>query len=167
VDSIQPVSSGNGGYASRITPPSVAPTGAGRPGATSAGQTAAQIGGSSLTITASTTNVAMVHAQVDSMLNSVGLDIGDNQVLRMIIALMIMEALLAQDGGNQQAGGLGLFAGMDQQRADASYLSIQSETSTIQIQQQSSSLVTSQGIQALGLPGGQSEAGGSQLDLQA
>jgi len=91
---------------------------------------------------------------------------GDNQMLRMIIALMIMEALLAQDGGSQQAGGVGLFAGGSQQ-SDAMFLSIQSETNTIQIQEQSSTLATSQGIQSLGLPDGQTEPGGSQLDMQA
>ncbi len=166
MDSIQPVSSGNGGYGGWIQPSSSASAGAGRPGATSAGQTPAQVDGSSLTITATTTNVSVVHSQVDSLLNSVGLDLSDNQVLRMIIAMLIMEALLAQDGGNQQAGGIGLFAGLDQ-RSEASYLSIQSETSSIQIQQQSSSLATPQAIQSLGLPGGQTEPGGSQLDMQA
>ena len=67
----------------------------------------------------STLNVTMVYSQVDAMLSNVGGGVQDNKLLRMLIALMIMQALLAQDGGNQQSGAnalmdlLGLSGGID------------------------------------------------------
>ena len=165
MDPVQPVSTSYTGAAAPVQSQS----GALSPGAgVVAGGEIAQAGiqtSSAVSITSSSTSISMVYSQVDMMLGNVGIDLQDNQVLRMIIALMILEALLAQDGGNQQAGGVGLLAGIGQQSSSmASFLSIQSETNVVQIQQQSSALSSGQAIQSIGLGAGESDTNGSRLD---
>ena len=102
MDPVQPVSTSS--YTG-VAAPVPRQSGAVSPGAGVAGGIeVAQAGiqtGSAMSITSSSTSISMVYSQVDVMLGNIGIDLEDNQVLRMIIALMILEALLAQDGGNQ------------------------------------------------------------------
>jgi hypothetical protein len=97
------------------------------------------------------------------------LDIGNNQLLRMMLALLILEALLAQDGGGQQAGaGAGSLSGNGSRGSMlASMMSVQSETSIVQIQHQSTTLATSHAVQSLGATSGDPQSDGSQLDVRA
>lgn len=165
MDPVQPVSTSYTGAAA----PAQRQSGSLSPGAgVVGGVETAQAGiqtASAMSITSSSTSISMVYSQVDMMLGNVGIDLEDNQVLRMIIALMILEALLAQDGGNQQAGGVGLLAGTGQRSSSmAGFLSIQSETNIVQIQQQSTALSSTQAFQSIGLGAGEGNANGSRLD---
>lgn len=165
MDPIQPISTSHTGVAAPVQrqPGSLSP-GAGIVGGVNVAQAGIQTG-SAMSITSTSTSISMVHSQVDTMLGNVGIDLENNQVLRMIIALMILQALLAQDGGNQQAGGVGLLAGTGQRSGSmAGFLSIQSETNVVQLQQQSTALSSTQGIQSIGLGAGEGNANGSRLD---
>jgi hypothetical protein len=109
----------------------------------------------------------MVYSRVDSLMNSVGLDLQNNQLLRMIIAFMIMQALLGQEDGNQQTRGADILgAGLGQTQSNATFLSMQSETNTVQIQHQSSLLSTAQAVQSLGTAAEDTSQGG-QVDTVA
>ncbi len=117
----------------------------------------------------STLNVTMVYSQVDAMLSNVGGGIQDNQLLRMVIALMIMQALLAEDGGNQQSGAnalmdlLGLSGGSGQ----SGLIGLHSATNVIQIQQQSTVLMTGQAATAPTATEGDPNSSGANIDLSA
>jgi hypothetical protein len=50
-------------------------------------------------------HITQVHSQVDAFLGTFGIDLQNNQVLRMIIALLILELLLGRDGVNGRGGG--------------------------------------------------------------
>lgn len=163
MDPIQPVSISNVGL-SRPTGTSTVETAA---GASSVGQSMGLQSESASSITMSTSNVTMVYSQVDSLMNSVGLDLQNNQLLRMIIAFMIMQALLGQEDGNQQTRGADILsAGLGQATSNASFLSMQSETNIVQIQHQSSALSTAQAVQSLGTAAQDTNQGG-QVDTVA
>lgn len=169
MDPVQPVSTSSyTGVAAPVQRQSASLSpGAGVAGGIEIAQAGIQTG-SAMSITSSSTSISMVYSQVDVMLGNVGIDLEDNQVLRMIIALMILEALLAQDGGNQQAGGVGLLAGIGQRSSSmAGFLSIQSETNIVQMQQQSTALSSTQAIQSIGLGAGEDNTNGSRLDTSA
>ena len=117
----------------------------------------------------STLNVTMVYSQVDAMLSNVGGGTQDNQLLRMVIALMIMQALLAEDGGSQQSGAnalmdlLGLSGGSGQ----SGMIGLHSATNVIQIQQQSTVLMTGQAAIAPTATEGDPDRSGDNIDLSA
>ena len=165
MDSIQPVSNATTGSAAAGRPLATSETagvGAAQPAA--APQTA-----TSVSATSSVTNISVVYSRVDSMLDSLGLDQQANQVLRMILALLIMEALLGQDGGSRQSGGVGLSATdiLAHHGMRSENMGIQAETNMIQIQQQSTTLTTSQAVQSLTDANEQGDAEGTTLDTRA
>jgi len=147
VEPIQPVSISNVGL-NRPTGSSTVESAA---GASGVGQSLGLQSESVASITMSTSNVTMVYSRVDSLMSSVGLDLQNNQLLRMILALMIMQALLGQEDGNQQVRGADILsAGLGRTLSSVSVLSMQSETNVVQIQHQSSTLSTAQAVQSLG-----------------
>ncbi|MCP4247938.1 MAG: hypothetical protein GY778_12895 [bacterium] len=117
----------------------------------------------------SSLNVTMVYSQVDAMMSNIGGGIQDNKLLRMMIALMIMQALLAEDGGNQQAGANALMdllghSGGSQQ---SGMVGIRSATNVVQIQQQSAVLMTDQAATAPTATEGDPDSSGNNVDLSA
>lgn len=123
---------------------------------------------SNMTSMSSTTSVTMINTQVDTMLASLGGGLQDNQLLKMVIALMILQALLATDGGSQQAAidgllnVLGAVAGRGSQA-----VSLQTATNVFQIQQQSTILMTGQAALAPDAAQGDPNEPGENLDMTA
>ena len=169
MDAIQPVSSSYSGAvypAQSLSSDAVAGvSGAGAPQIQQVGLQAGQ----ATSISAVSNTTSMVYSRVDAMLSNVGMNLQDNQMLRMIIALLVLQALLGQEGTNQsQGGGLGLLAGAGgRAESTSALLSLQSQTNVVQIQHQSSTMLTSQAIQSIGLESGQNQDGGERLDLRA
>lgn len=116
----------------------------------------------------SSLSISMVHTEVDAMLQAIGGGVQDNQLLRMVIALMILQALLAQDGGSQQAAIDGLLdvlrTGTGQRTAA---MSMHSATNMVQIQQQSTVLMTGQAALATTGAEGDPSGPGERMDLSA
>jgi len=123
------------------------------------------------------TTAVMVQAKVDSFLASFGQEIGSDQQLRMIIALLILNALLGRDQdqptnrASELAGitsGLaGLASGLDG-LGRRSEIAMFSATNIIQIQHQSTLVYSDQAIQTLTGSGGQSagqDSSGMRLDV--
>ncbi|MFQ5489350.1 MAG: hypothetical protein ACE5GE_01400 [Phycisphaerae bacterium] len=117
----------------------------------------------------SSTSITMVNTQVDAMLESLGGGLQDNQMLKMVIALMILQAMLAKDGGSQQAaidGLMNVLGAVGSRGSQA--ISIQSATNVVQIQQQSNVLMTSQAALAPeAAQGDPTDSSGENLDMTA
>jgi hypothetical protein len=168
VDGIQPVSSW---FSGPIQWPqgNVNAAAGGAVSESTGGQSAGMAAGATATISSTSTVMSVVHSRVDSMLSSLGLDTQANEVLRMIIALLILEALLARDGGSQQAGGAGLqdFGSALRASVFAPLRGYHSETNLVQISHQSTTVSTAWAIQSTGLSGDGSESSGANLDTRA
>lgn len=160
---IQPVGTNITGTAqtpaTNATPASPAPTAA----TTKAADSATSVS------LVSSVNTTAIYSQVDTMLAAVGGGVQDNQLLRMIIGLLILQVLMGGDGGSQQAGAgallsmLGL-AGADRQ---AQVATLHSATNLVQIEQQSATLVTSQAVLSPTATEGDPDNPGSHVDLEA
>lgn len=82
----------------------------------------------------------MVHVQVNEMLGAIGGDRQSNQLLKMAIGLMILQAPLANDGGNQQATAAAEPLDLVGQSGSSDrwqMTSLQSATNVMQIERQS------------------------------
>ncbi len=111
-----------------------------------------------------------VQTQVDDLLASFGPELAGDQQLRMIIALLILQALLGRDEDNtsHKATELaGLAANLDS-FGRPSQIALFSETNIVQIQHQSTLVYSDQAIQTTteGELGG-GGASGSRLDVKA
>jgi len=117
----------------------------------------------------STLNITLVNSQVDAMLGAIGGGVQDNKLLRMMIALLILQALLTNDSEQQQGAVASLLDSLGQ--ADGGRrggtIGLQSATSVVQIQQQSTVLATDQAVVSLTGTGGESGGTGEGLDLTA
>lgn len=106
--------------------------------------------------------------QIDQMvrqfLGDVGGGLDTNQSLRLLIALLILNALLAADGGSQQQPSLDLLG---TGRSNRMSFDIQSATSIVQVSHFSSTLMSSQAIQSLSQSPGGEDGTGARLDLSA
>jgi hypothetical protein len=111
----------------------------------------------------------MVHTHVDAMLAAIGPEVQNNQFLRMIIGLLILQALLANDGGNQQVGTNALLdlLGLSGANRQSEVVSMHSATNVVQIEQQSSVVMTSQAALTPTATEGDAENSGRQIDLSA
>ena len=138
------------------------------------------IASSSAEISSSTTSVsissssnvtmATLTQQIGAFLESISSELVDNQYLKLLIAAMIMQALLGEDGGAQQTAQSGLkaleFMASSSQTVQ---MSVQSSTSMVQMQQQSAAVYSSEAVQATSDTSestGQQAAGG-QMDISA
>lgn len=121
--------------------------------------------------TSSITSMAsMVQYRVDELLSSFGSQMSGDQQLRMIIALLILNALLGKDKDqptNKAAELAGLAAGLDGM-GRRSEVALFSATHIIQIQHQSTLVYTDQAVQTISgdQPAGQ-DPRGSSLDVTA
>lgn len=138
--------------------PVAAPPSADAPAASTAGAT-------QLTVTAST-----VQSRVDSFLASFGEALPSDQQLRMIIALLILQALLGKEDDqpmSKAAELAGIAVGLEilGRRPDPAIISA---TNIIQIQHQSTLVYTEQAVQTLTEAGGQTggqDPTGARLDV--
>lgn len=80
---------------------------AGATGAPSTGSTASASAASGTTV-----NMTTISQEVTSLMTSVGLNPGDFQVLRLMIAMMLLNALLGEDGKPQDQSQLGMQLGL-------------------------------------------------------
>jgi hypothetical protein len=125
---------------------------------------AASAGVSSTALTASVSSmrITMVHTSVDAMLAQIGGGVQNDTYLRMIIALLILNALLnGERASSDSAVGL---PNASRPPSSASLLSLHSETNSIQIQEQSVMLATNQAVQTIS-DGGDSQTHGGRVDL--
>ena len=132
-----------------------------------ASQTAAAA--TSTAVVSSSLNVTMIHTHVDAMLAAIGGEAQNNQLLRMMIALLILQALLGNDGGNQQAGASALLDLLGQTGANrhSEMVSLHSATNVVQIEQQSEVVMTSQAPLAPTATEGDPDNSGREIDLSA
>jgi predicted lipid-binding transport protein (Tim44 family) len=111
------------------------------------------------------TQLGQIGELVSQFLNDIGGGLDGNQSLKLLIAVLILNALLAADGGSQQQPTLDLLGSGRGNRAS---FDIQSATSIVQVSHFSATLVSSQAVQSLGqTPGDPSGGTGEQLDLSA
>lgn len=142
---------------------------ASKPAEATAAQTSA--GASSTTSMTSSTSAMMIHSRVDEFLSSFGSELQSDQQLRMIIGLLILQALLGNDrkesdvqGGELMTASL-VASMLDGGKNEAAIIS---ETNIVQIQQQSTLVMTDQAIQTLADDGssiGGEDSPGSRLDV--
>ncbi len=120
--------------------------------------------------TSTTTSSMFIDARVGEFLGSIGGELQSDQQLRMIIGLLILQALLSGDRqeGDVQGGELmnaTLLAGMLHEQRDVGIIS---ETNIVQIHQQSSLVMTDHAVQTLAGDGsniGGENSPGSRLDV--
>jgi hypothetical protein len=88
---------------------------------------------------------------VETFLSSIDPAMANNQYLKLLIAALIMQFLLGDESTMQQSGQAGLRAleTLAGGRNNALYLSVESATNTVQIQQQSSRLDVVGAVQTL------------------
>ncbi len=179
MDSIQPISSG--AISTNVSrpivparPDAVTTSAAGAASANATTQTTAA------TQTSSTQSIAFasvqsstsinISQQVDGLLSSIDPALGNNQYLKLLIAALIMQFLLGEDGQGEQRDQSGLaalesFAG----RNSALHISIESATNTVQLQQQSSRVDMAGAVQTLsnasGSTAGDAGTTGQQMDI--
>ena len=173
MDPIQPAGS-TGGYTPQVRQTTNLNTAA---GAASTGNTQSLATGQSATAassltslqSSSTVSMTIVNQQVETMLGNVDQGLLSNENLKLLLAIMIMNALLADDGGTQQTGQGALkaledFAGG---RNNSLYIAIESSTNTVQIEQYSSRLDTVEATQSLSQSNAEQGQLGSGLDTSA
>ncbi len=139
------------------------------PSPTTASAPAEAAGAATSTTMVSSVSATSVYAQVDAMLAAVGGSVQDNQLLRMIIGLLILQVLMGADGGSQESAAGALLGMLGQAGTDrhGSVASLQSATNVIQIQQQSTVLTTSQAVLSPTATEGDPNNPGSQVDVEA
>lgn len=128
-----------------------------------------QSNAASVTMSNTSIKITSVDMQVGQMLGNIDPSLANNQFLKMMIALMIMEALLSNDGGSQQSGQAALkaFEQFASSSSNASFLTIESSTNTVQIQQQSTRLDTVEAVQTMSQASQTSDRPGGQIDTSA
>jgi hypothetical protein len=122
---------------------------------------AAGVGAAPLTGGISSSSITLVHTSIDSMLAQIGGGVQNDSYLRMIIALLILNALLNSD--HARGGSAVGLPNAPRPQSMASMISMHSETNCIQIQEQSVTLASNQAVQTT-TAGGDSGNGG-RVDL--
>ena len=139
------------------------------PSPTTATASVGAAGATTSTTTVSSVRATSVYAQVDAMLAAVGGSVQNNELLRMIIGLLILQVLMGADGGGQESAAgalLGMLAQADAGR-QGGVASLHSATNVVQIQQQSTVLTTSQAVLSPTATEGGPNNPGSQVDVEA
>lgn len=116
----------------------------------------------------SMTQITQVHSQVDGFLNSLGVNLENNPLLRMIIGLLILELLLGKDGqaapGN--GGEFGALTQLNQLNESNRMMMIQSSASVFRADYYATELTGAQSVQSSAGSHPDHHPGG-QLDLSA
>lgn len=150
-------------------------SGAGRAAAaTTSGAEQQNPAGEGLTVGSSSSLVmtaVSVQAQVDGFLQSFGSELAGDQQLRMVIALLILQALMRQqrDEGDVQGGEMAVLNAAAEALGRRPSYTVFSETNIIQMQHQSTLLITDQAVQTLdgSASGGGQVSTGENLDVNA
>jgi phospholipase/lecithinase/hemolysin len=105
-----------------------------------------------------------VSQQVEAFLGSVDPALANNAYLKLLIAALIMQVLLGEDGGAQKSSaglqGLEALAGG---RNNSLFVAMETSTNTVQIAQQSTRLDVTSAVQSMSETGG--EDTGAQMDV--
>ncbi len=136
-------------------------------GLANAQQVSAGVQTTNATATSSVTNISMVNQQIGQALGNIDSRLASNEALKLLLAIIILNALLAEDGGTQQSGQAALkaledFAGG---RGNAMYITIETSTNTVQLQQQSIRLDSVEAAQSLWRGGEQNGGSGQRIDM--
>ncbi|MCB9866284.1 MAG: hypothetical protein H6816_06575 [Phycisphaerales bacterium] len=130
-----------------------------------AGASIAQGGTTAISASQSTTSVAITQ-QVDSFLSGIGSGLQNNAYLKLLIAALIMQVLLGEDGGAQQSGaGLQGLESLAGGRNSALHITIESSTNTVQMQQQSYRLDANTAVQSMSGSANGADQPGQQMDV--
>ena len=131
-------------------------------------ETFAMSAGGSEAVSRASSSALAVRTNVDTLLASFTSEMSGEQQLRMIIALLILNALLGGDekGTSSKAGELAGLASAIGQFGQREGFALFSATNIIQIQHQSTLVMTNQAVQTLGEANlGDQGASGSRLDV--
>jgi phospholipase/lecithinase/hemolysin len=132
----------------------------------SAGQAvSAQASSTSMQVSATQSlSSTTVSQQVEAFLGSVDPALANNAYLKLLIAALIMQVLLGEDGGAQKSSaglqGLEALAGG---RNNSLFVAMETSTNTVQIAQQSTRLDVTSAVQSMSETGG--EDTGAQMDV--
>ena len=161
-----------GGAADRITPAQLSPARTVPGGLASSGAAAsassATISSQTMSIQSSQTSITQVSSQVDTFLNALGADLQNNELLRMVIGLLILQLLLGMDGEGGGRGGneSGALARLSSSSQSSRMLLVQSSTSVVQFDYAATELSVASGMQSSA--GAQPDGDpGEQIDLSA
>ncbi len=158
---IMPVNDGSAGGVSGPQPGQII-GGPGSAAGVSSGRSAETVGGA-----AGLDARDSINSSVSQLLQSVGGGLENDQLLKLLIAALILMALLQQQQEStaglenltrQGAGGAG-------GTGDSQFIGIYSSSTTISIQQSTTSVFLGTGADLFGSAGGPSETTGGQLDL--
>lgn len=131
--------------------------------------TQSQMGGGNM-LSGLAATASQVQAGVDALLTSIDGELAGDQQLRMMIAMLILQALLGKDDdqpANKAAELAGLAAGLNA-FGHRTNVAMFSSTNIIQMQHQSTLLFTDQAIQTLTHDEtGSGQSMGTELDLSA
>jgi len=121
-----------------------------------------------LSIHSSMTHIAQVSSRVDSFLGSLGADLQNNELLRMIIGLLILELLLGDkgDSGSKAAETLGALANFSTGRQTSQMLLMESSQSSIQVDYAAVEATSTSATQSTSETHTQDQQGGN-IDLTA
>lgn len=125
----------------------------------------AQGGIAAINSTQSVTTLAITQ-QVDGFLGGIDPSLQNNAYLKLLIAALIMQVLLGSDGGAQQSGaGLQSLEGLTGGRNSALFVTIESSTNSVQLQQQSYRLDMNSAVQSLSQTADGAQQSGRQMDV--
>jgi len=159
---VYPVGSGAGGVNAPPAPWDVQAAPAGQAPAASAAE------GAATSAVSTSTSISVVSTQVDAMLASIGGGVENNQFLRVLLALLIMQALLGGDGLQKSSASAVMdLLGQAGGNRQASLLTLHSATNIIQIEHASTILTTSQAATTPTATEGDPDRTGGQIDLSA
>ena len=133
--------------------------GSGASGVLSAGGVSAQ---------STLSQITQVNSQVDAFLGSVGINLQNNQMVRMIIALLILELLMGQDGqgGKQQSGSASALSQLSTAGDSSRLFMFHSTTSVYRSEYHASELSGGLAVQSSASTAGDGAASG-RLDMSA
>ena len=168
MDAVGPIGGGFG----RINPANVTGnqsvsggSASGQAAATGSSQT---LSSQTMSISSSTTHIAQASARVDAFLADLGGDLRNNELLKMIIGLLILELLLGRDGESAPGNGseFGALNQLAQTSESSRTLLIQSSTSVYQADYYATELAGARSVQSSAGTQSDNHSGG-QLDLSA
>ena len=137
--------------------------------AAATGQAATLQTASTVASTSSVTSLTTIQQQVGTMLNTVSPALDNNQYLKLLIAMLILNTLLNENGSASQ-GGQGAMNALETLtggRNNALFMAVETATNTVQVQQQSLRLDTIDAAQSAWQSSQTTDGSGQKMDLSA
>lgn len=141
-----------------ITPTQTGPT---NPGNMTGGVNAAAAGSSILSITSTSTTMMAMSQQVGQFLGGVDSSLANNEYLKLLIAAMIMNALLAGGGSGGNDNAMRMLEELSGGRNSAMYISVTSTSQSISIAQSSQQIIQGADGAAAGTDASSASRGGN------